>query len=149
MVDSIDQPRVDDRVRGVRVGKNDEVTDERGHEQKRTGGEQIRPRLAIGAGKGLDVEAPDSSPHLAAAAVDDAVAARDEAVQVAMDRLPGPVALCPREVGRRAPIQRGQGQHLRRAERVHLTGAGAREKVLQAVPVVAAQGDEVFGPHAR
>src|SRR2546430_11058757 len=85
MVDLVDEPGVDDRIRGVRIGEHDEEADERGHEHQRSRREQERPGLAIGARQGLDVEAADSLPDLAAPAIHDAMASRHQSVEIEIE----------------------------------------------------------------
>src|SRR3989442_12013285 len=126
------------------MGRADEEGEKRWHELTRSRREQERPGLAVGARQGLDVEAADSLPDLAAPAINDAMASRHQSVEVAVHRLPRPIALGASEVGGRAPVQRGHRQHLRGSERVHVTGAGAGHQIFEPVPVVAAEGDEIL-----
>ena len=146
MMHPIDQPGVGDGVGGVGIREDYEEGDQRRHEHQRAGGEEVRPCLAISARKGLDVEALDPFPHLSAAAIDDAVAARHEPVQVTLHGLTRPVALRASQVGCRSPVQRGHGQHLGGGERVEVARVGAREQVLEPVPVLAPHRHEVFRP---
>src|SRR5262249_44938589 len=80
VMDLIDELRVGDRICGVGSGEDDKERDERRHEQERAGSEQVGPGGAVGLGKRFHVEALDPLPDLAAAPVDDAVAAGHEAV---------------------------------------------------------------------
>ena len=147
MVHAVDQPRVRDRVGGVGVREDDEEADQRRDEHQRPRGEEVRPSGPVGTRQGLDVKPLDPFPHLAPAAVHDAVAARHEPIQVALHRLAWPVALGARQVGRGSPVERCQGQYLSGGERVEMPGAGAGEQVLEPVPVLAPQSHEVFSPH--
>src|ERR1700730_3514420 len=75
------------------------------------------------------------------------MAASDQSVEVAMDGLARPVALRPSEVGGGSAVEGGNRQHLGRREAIELSSAGAREQVLEPVPVVPPQHDEILGPH--
>jgi hypothetical protein len=61
-----------------------------------------------------------------------------------MDWFAGPVSLGARQVSRRAPVQGGHRQHLRRRETVEIPATCSREQILEPVPVVLPDGDEVF-----
>ena len=61
-----------------------------------------------------------------------------------MDGLAGPVALGASQVRGRAPVQGGHRQHLRRRETVEIPATCSREQILEPVPVVLTDGDEVF-----
>src|SRR5207237_949693 len=91
---------------------------------------QVRPSLAVRSRKSLDVKRPDALQDVAAAAVDDPVAARHQAVEVAMHRLAGPVTLGTREVGRGASVELGHRQHLGGRERVEVSRAGVAGRAL-------------------
>src|ERR1700682_290633 len=75
------------------------------------------------------------------------MAASDQSVEVAMHRLARPVALPPSESRGGSPVEGGHRQHLGRREAVELSSARAREQVLEPVPVVTPQHDEILGPH--
>ncbi len=66
-----------------------------------------------------------------------------------MDRLARPVALGASKIRCGAPVEGGHRQHLGRCEAVEVPSTGSREKVLQPVPVVTPQGDEVFSSHDK
>src|SRR5207245_6847543 len=74
--------RVGDRVGGVRVGEDDEEADDGGYEEESACRKQVGPGLAKRSRQGLDVETADPLPDLAAAPVDDAVAAGDQPVEI-------------------------------------------------------------------
>src|SRR5258708_1944911 len=98
----------------------------------------------MGGWKGLGIECAEPLPDRAAAPVDGSVTARDETVEVAMDRFSGPVALGARKVGRCAAVEGRHRQDLRRREAVEVSTTCSREEVLQPVPVFAPQGDELL-----
>src|SRR6202171_4035477 len=75
------------------------------------------------------------------------MAASDQSVEVAMHRLARPVALRPSEVRGGSPVEGGHSQHLGRREAVELASARAREQVLEPVPVVQPQHDEILRSH--
>src|SRR6266851_3768974 len=102
VMDLVDEAGICDGVSGFGMREDDEKADERGHEEQSARGKQIWPGLAVGPRQGLDVKLEDSLEHVAAAAVDDSVAARDQSVEVAVNGLAGPVALRARQVGGRA-----------------------------------------------
>ena len=146
-MDLVDESRIGERVRRVGVREDDEERDRGRDEQQTRRGHQVRPGAAICSRQGFDVEPSDPAHELAAAPVDGPMAACDEAVQIALHRLVGPVALRARKVRRRPPVQRGHRQHLRRRQGVQPTSAGAREKVLEAVPVLPPKPDELLRTH--
>ena len=73
--------------------------------------------------------------------------ASDQAVEVAVDRFAGPVALGAGEIRSRAAVERGHRQHLHGREAVEVSAPRSSEEVLEPVPVFAPQGDEVFRSH--
>jgi len=147
VMDLVDEAGICDGVSGFGMREDDEKADERGHEEQSARGKQIWPGLAVGPRQGLDVKLEDSLEHVAAAAVDDSVAARDQSVEIAVNGLAGPVALRARQVGGRAPVELGHGQDLRGRECVEVGRAGAREQVFEPVPVGSPQGDEILRSH--
>jgi uncharacterized RDD family membrane protein YckC len=84
---------------------------------------------------------------MASAAVDDAMAASDEPIEVAVHGFARPVPLGASEVGRGSPVKRRHSQDLRRGEAVEVAGAGAGNQVLEAVPVVPAAQNELLRSH--
>src|ERR1700674_4665638 len=73
----------------------------------------------------------------------------DQAVEIAVDGLAGPVALSAREIGCGSPVEGGHRQHLRGRESVEVSATRSREEVLQPVPVFAAQGDKLIHSQCR
>src|SRR5258708_25217317 len=86
-------------VSGIGIGQHHEVAHERGDEQEGPCGQQIRRCLAVGARKSFGIEDANPPPNISATPVDDSMAARDESVEVAMNRLAWPIALRPSKVG--------------------------------------------------
>src|SRR5258708_40185351 len=84
---------------------------------------------------------------MASAAVPDAMAAGDQPIEVAVHGFARPAPRGRSEVGGGPPVERGQGQDLRRGEAVELAGAGAGNQVLEAVPVVPAAQNELLRSH--
>src|SRR5256886_8390465 len=147
VVDLVDEIRRRDPVGGVGVREHNEERDGRGSEQQRGRRKKVWPRPPVRRGERVGVEGPRRPRGLTAAPVDDTVATRDKAVQVAADRLVGPVALGSGKIGRRPAVQGREGEHLHRVQRVQAPGATARDQVFEAVPVLAAARNELFGAH--
>src|SRR5438445_5384288 len=146
-MDAVDQRRRRQTISGVRIGQHYEVADDRWHEEERGRGDHVRPCLAVGARQRLRVEGPNPAPNATSAAVYDAMAASDEPVEIPVHRLTRPVSLRAGEVGRRATVQRGHGEDLAWGQPVELPGAGVRDEVLEAVPVVLPSRYELFAAH--
>src|SRR2546428_4673871 len=143
-MDAVDQRRRRQTISGVRIGQHYEVADDRRHEEERGRGDHVRPCLTVGARQRLRVEGPNPAPNATSAAVHDAMAASDEPVEIPVHRLARPVSLRAGEVGRRATVQRGHGEDLAWGQPVELPGAGVRDEVLEAVPLVPPPPYELF-----
>jgi len=147
-VDPAMVPGRSDRVGGIGICQHHEVADDRRHEHKRPGRKEERGRLAVCARKGHGVERSDPAPDLAAASVDDPMTTRNEPVEVTVDGFVGPVSLRSSEVGGGAPVKSGKREHLRRRQAVEASAARSREQVLEPVPVIPPQRNEIFCSHS-
>src|SRR2546428_13047469 len=92
-MDAVDQRRRRQTISGVRIGQHYEVADDRRHEEERGRGDHVRPCLTVGARQRLRVEGPNPAPNATSAEVYDAMAARDETVEVTVTRFTRPLLL--------------------------------------------------------
>ena len=72
------------------------------------------------------------------------MAARNQPIEVTVDRIARPISLCSGKVSCSPPVKRRHREHLSRCEAVEISSARAREQVFEPVPVFASERYELL-----